>query len=302
MDEFGGEKGELGREVDVMAKQRLEERTGYLNLVELIIKKSKNSREYKKYNEIVSMLILNYYKRLGNIEQATEMVYSLVESADSVHDLMSHHQALVKEEKGSGTSDVDHARAKITNTLLNDYKKRFGNRKVEEYNVLVLQTWVNKVENVSELAILMDNMLTIRDKIGNSWDYEVHVVPLLLEKSFNTETLIDFTTSTTNFVVGLTRRLKDSYLAVMTAVKILEVSDTPKVMKKYIRDMIKDISKKIDSLNTEAAIINSNTISRITKVVRVKEIHSQVAELNKQIEELMNGIDPKELMLEGSRR
>lgn len=299
----GGDEGSLF-ETDYMAKQRADEleneSSNYQNLIALIIKKARNNREYKKYNEATSLLTLGYYKRLGNIDDAMRIVYALVENSGGVEELMRHYHALLNEDKVDGGSDEnEQAKSKIINTMLNDYRKRFGQDKVEAYKVLVLQGWINKVENVNELAIIMDNTLTIRDKIGNSWDYEVHVVPLLLDKAFNTEAFIDFTNSTTNFIVGLTRRLKDSYLAVMTAVKILEVSDSPKVMKKYIRDMIKENSKKIDQLNTELAIISSSGIGKITKIAKVREIVEDLEDYNKQIDELMNGIDPKELMLEG---
>lgn len=292
---FGGDRIEKQR-----AKALEGESSNYQNLVALMIKKARNNREYKKYNEASSLLTLEYYKRLGNIDDAMRVVYALVENAENIEELMRHYNALLNEDKQEGeANDDEQAKNKIINTMLNDYKKRFGQEKVEAYKVLVLQGWINKVENINELAIIMDNTLTIRDKIGNSWDYEVHVVPLLLDKAFDTETFIDFTNSTTNFIVGLTRRIKDSYLAVMTAVKILEISDSPKVMKKYIRDMIKENSKKIDQLNTELAIISSSGIAKITKIARVREIVEDLEDYNKQIEELMNGIDPKELMIEG---
>ncbi len=274
-----------------------------VNLHKLLIKKAKNNREYKKYHEIAGTLILNYYKRLGNIDQATDLVYSLVDGADTVEGLLTHYNALMAEEKKeNGERSTGHAKSKIANTLLNDYRRRFGQKKSEAYNVLVLQSWVPKVENINELAILMDNILTVRDKIGNSWDYEIHIIPMLLEKAFTTETLVDYANSSTNLIIGLSRRLKDNYLAVMTAVKILEYADSPKVIKQYLRDMVKDANKKIDQLNAEHAMLQTTKVAQMVNVMRVRELRAQIDALNRQVEDIMNGIDPKELMLDGAKR
>ncbi len=273
----------------------------YVNLISLVIKKAKNQREYKKYVDMLGMLTLAYYKHLGSIEHATNVVYSIFENANGVADVKAHYDALMKSEK-EGQSDHEQARSKISSTLLNDYSKRFGNEKAESYNVLVLQSWISKVENVNELAILLENIINTRDKIGNSWDYEVHVVPILLEKAFDAEALADYATSTTNFIAGMGKRLKDNYLAVMTAVKILEMGDSPKVMKKYIRDMIKEDSKRIDQLNMELAVINSGHLSKLRNIVKAAELKRELYSLTKQVDELMNGIDPKELMLESTKR
>jgi len=88
----------------------------------------------------------------------------------------------------------------------------------------------------------------------------------------------------------------------MTSVKILEFSNSPKTVKKYIRDMINENRKEIAQLNNELAAISMNRISRITQIVRIREINSRIARLNANIEEMMNGIDPKELMLESTKR
>jgi len=276
--------------------------TAQNNLFELIIKKAKNNTEYRKYAEITGALVLSYYKRTGSISKAVEAVYTVLSESEDVSTLISHYNALKQEDKSSSDASTDNARAKIANMLLNDYKRRFGESKKEAYNVLVLQSWINKVENINELTIIMDNILSIRDKLGNSWDYEVHIIPLLLEKAFTAETLMDFSNSTTNLIIGLGKRLRDNYLAVMTAVKVLEYADSPKIVKMYIRDMIKDSNKKIDQLGTELAVINSNKISKIKNIARARAINQQIIDLHTQVEELMNGIDPKELMLEGTKR
>ena len=49
----------------------------------------------------------------------------------------------------------------------------------------------------------MDNILNVMDKLGNSWDYEVHIIPLFVEKAFSTDELMDYTNSITNLIVGL---------------------------------------------------------------------------------------------------
>jgi hypothetical protein len=280
-----------------------EEAMNYGDLLKLIIKKSTNNIEYKKYGEYANMLVLGYYKRLGSVDKAYEVVYSLVENAANVQELAKHYNALKKDEKGSNAeAPAERAKERISNTLFNDYKRRFGEKKAEAYKVLVLQGWIGKVESVNEMAILMDNILTIRDRLGNSWDYEVHMIPLLIEKAFNAETLIDFSNSMTNLVIGLSRKLKDNYLAVMTAMKVLEFADSPKVIKLYIRDMIKDASKELDRINAEMAAISSSSFTKVTQIVRLKELDMRAAGITKQIDELMSGIDPKELMLENTKR
>ncbi|MGC8538568.1 MAG: hypothetical protein ACP5MK_01725 [Candidatus Micrarchaeia archaeon] len=276
---------------------------GYARLASLIIKKSRNNNEYKKYSELSSMLMLDYYKRLGSIDDAEQTVYMLVENAKDINELANHYKALQLEEKnGNGDTAGEHARARIINTLFNDYKKRFGPKNAEAYSVLVLQGWTSKIETTNELAILMDNILTIREKIGNSWDYEVHVVPLLMEKAFSAETLIDYANAMTNFVIGLTRKLKDNYLAIMTAVKVLEISDSPKTIKHYIREMVRDLNKRLDALNGEFAMMNSNPMLSIVNYVRKKELEQKIKALEQQVDELMEGIDPKEFMLENTKR
>lgn len=280
-----------------------EEARDYRDLLKLIIKKSTNNVEYKKYGEYSNMLVLGYYKRLGSVEKAYDVVYSLVENAEGVQDLAKHYSALKSDEKnGDAETPAERAKEKIANTLLKDYRKRFGEKKAEAYKVLVLQGWVSRVESVNEMAILMDNILTMRDRLGNSWDYEVHIIPLLLEKAFNAETLIDFSNSMTNLVIGLSRKLRDYYLAVMTAVKVLEYADSPKVIKSYIRDMIKETSKELDRINAEIAAINSGSFTKVTQIVRLKELSMRAAGISRQIDELMSGIEPKELMLENTKR
>ncbi|MGC9129848.1 MAG: hypothetical protein ACP5GB_03155, partial [Candidatus Micrarchaeia archaeon] len=112
----------------------------------------------------------------------------------------------------------------------------------------------------------------------------------------------DYANSITNLIVGLGKKLKDSYLAVMTGVKVLEYANSPSVIKSYIRDMIKENNKKIDQLNTELATINSNPVSKVKNIARIRYINQRIVELHLQNEELMHGIDPKDLMLEGSKR
>jgi hypothetical protein len=290
-----------GMEVNYMARNNGKLIT-QSEIFELLIKKSKSGNEYKKYVELTGMLMLNYYKRLGSINAAAEAVYEVVNEAKEVNDLILHYNALKEEEKAHADSSAENARAKIANMLLNDYKRRFGEGKKDAYNVLVLQSWLPKVEGVNELAILMDNILNIRDKLGNSWDYEVHIIPLLVEKAFTAEALSDYANSITNLIVGLGKKLKDSYLAVMTGVKVLEYANSPSVIKSYIRDMIKENNKKIDQLNTELAMINSNPVSKVKNIARIRYINQRIVELHLQNEELMHGIDPKDLMLEGSKR
>jgi hypothetical protein len=294
-----------GIDVDQMAQKATDiesDTTAQNHLFELIIKKAKNNTEYRKYAEITGALVLSYYKRTGSISKAVEAVYTVLSESGDVSTLINHYNALKQEDKSSSDASTDNARAKIANMLLNDYKRRFGESKKEAYNVLVLQSWINKVENINELTIIMDNILSIRDKLGNSWDYEVHIIPLLLEKAFTAETLMDFSNSTANLIIGLGKRLRDNYLAVMTAVKVLEYADSPKIVKIYIRDMIKDSNKKIDQLSTELAVINSNKILKIKNIAKIRAINQQIIDLHTQVEELMNGIDPKELMLEGTKR
>ncbi|MFP3289302.1 MAG: hypothetical protein RXO35_02635 [Candidatus Micrarchaeota archaeon] len=291
----------VGLEVDYMAKDN-EKAITHSSIFELIMKKSKNKSEYKKYAELVGMLMLSYNKRLGSISAAEKAVYELISESNSVNDLVMHYNALMEEEKANADKSAENAKARIANMLLNDYKRRFGEGKKEAYNVLVLQSWINKVEGINELTILMDNILNVRDKLGNSWDYEVHIIPLLVEKAFSTDELMDYANAITNLIVGLGRKLKDNYLAVMTGVKVLEYANSPTVIKSYIRDMVKENNKKIDQLNTQLAMINSNTISKVKNIARIRALNQQIAELHLLNEELMKGIDPKELMLEGTKR
>jgi len=130
----------------------------------------------------------------------------------------------------------------------------------------------------------------------------VHIIPLLVEKAFSTDELMDYTNSITNLIVGLGKKLKDSYLAVMTGVKVLEYANSPTVIKSYIRDMVKENNKKIGQLNMQLAMINSNTISKVKNVAKIRALNQQIVELHLLNEELMNGIDSKELMLEGTKR
>jgi len=287
-------------ELDYM--QEKDKQVSNSTLFELIMKKSKNKSEYKKYAELTGMLMLSYNKRLGSMSAAEKAVYELISESNSVNDLVMHYNALNEEEKANADKSTENAKARIANMLLNDYKRRFGEGKKEAYNVLVLQSWINKVEGINELTILMDNILNVRDKLGNSWDYEVHIIPLLVEKAFSTDELMDYTNAITNLIVGLGRKLKDNYLAVMTGVKVLEYANSPTVIKSYIRDMVKENNKKIDQLNTQLAMINSNTISKVKNVAKVRALNQQIAELHLLNEELMKGIDPKELMLEGTKR
>jgi len=291
----------VGLEVDYMAKDN-EKAIAHSSIFELIMRKSKNKSEYKKYAELVGMLMLSYNKRLGSMSAAEKAVYELINESNSVNDLVMHYNALKEEEKANADKSAENAKARIANMLLNDYKRRFGEGKKEAYNVLVLQSWINKVEGINELTILMDNILNVRDKLGNSWDYEVHIIPLLIEKAFSTDELMDYANAITNLIVGLGRKLKDSYLAVMTGVKVLEYANSPTVIKSYIRDMVKENNKKIDQLNTQLAMINSNTISKVKNIARIRALNQQIAELHLLNEELMKGIDPKELMLEGTKR
>ena len=291
----------VGFEADYMAKDN-EKAIKHSNVFELIMKKSKNKNEYKKYAELVGMLMLSYNKRLGSMSAAEKAVYELVSESNSVNDLVMYYNALKEEEKANADKSTENAKARIANMLLNDYKRRFGDGKKEAYNVLVLQSWINKVEGINELAILMDNILNVRDKLGNSWDYEVHIIPILVEKAFSTDELIDYANSITNLIVGLGKKLNDSYLAVMTGVKVLEYANSPSVIKSYIRDIVKENNKKIDQLNTQIAMINSNTISKVKNIAKIRTLNQQIAELHLLNEELMKGIDPKELMLEGTKR
>ncbi|MGC8662329.1 MAG: hypothetical protein ACP5RT_00905 [Candidatus Micrarchaeia archaeon] len=290
-------------EVAYMTKENADKRMIIQNnIFELIIKKSKNGNEYKKYSELVGMLILKYYKRLGSINAAINATYEVIEESGSINDLIAHYNALKEEEKSNVDVSTDNARSKIANMLLNDYKRRFGEGKKDAYNVLVLQSWVGKVENINELTILMDNILTIRDKLGNSWDYEVHIIPLLIEKAFTTEDLIDYTNSITNLIIGLSKKLNDSYLAVMTGVKVLEYATSPNTIKFYIRDMIKENNKKVEDLNNELATLNSNKLSKVKNLIKIKNMNNEVINTHVLNEELMRGFDPKEFMLGETKR
>jgi len=291
----------VGFEADYMAKDN-EKAITHGNVFELIMRKSKNKNEYKRYSELAGMLMLSYNKRLGSMSAAEKAVYDIINESNSVNDLVMHYNALKEEEKGNADKSTENAKARIANMLLNDYKRRFGEGKKEAYNVLVLQSWMSKVEGINELTILMDNILNVRDKLGNSWDYEVHIIPLLAERAFSTDELMDYANSITNLIVGLGKKLKDSYLAVMTGVKVLEYANSPTVIKSYIRDMVKENNKKIDQLNAQLAMINSNTISKVKNVAKIRALNQQIVELHLINEELMNGIDPKELMLEGTKR
>jgi len=291
----------VGLELDQMVNEN-EKNIMHNNIFELIIRKSKNNNEYKKYVEIVGLLILSYNSRLGNMNLAEKVVYDLINESKSVNDLVMHYNVLKKDEKANTDKNAENARKSIANMLLNDYKQRFGEGKKESYNILVLQSWINKVENINELAILMDNILSIRNKLGNSWDYEVHIIPLLLEKAFSTDELIDYTNSITNLVVGLAKKLNDNYLAIMTGVKILEFSNSATVIKKYIMDLIKENNKNMDNLNAQLSIINSNAISKVKNAIKIKALKQQITELKTINGDLMNGIDPKDLMLEGTKR
>ncbi|MEM0094694.1 MAG: hypothetical protein QW046_01255 [Candidatus Micrarchaeaceae archaeon] len=276
--------------------------TGF-DITNLIIKKSNSNAEFKRYIELAGMLVLGYYKRIGSISKANEIVYDLVSNAKDVNELANHYKALKGDEDSSkGVDQTERAKEKIANTLLNDYSKRFGPTKREAYNTLVLQGWLGKVEGLHDMVLLMDNVLTIREKIGNSWDYELHIVPLLLTKAYTFETLSDFANSTTNLVVGLSKKLGDSYLAVITTVKILELSSSPKTVKGYLKEMINETKKEINELNAELAEISASRLSRLANSIKIKWINDRLKSLNAEMKELMEGIDPKELSLESTRR
>ncbi|MEM0086859.1 MAG: hypothetical protein QW774_01805 [Candidatus Micrarchaeaceae archaeon] len=270
----------------------------------LIIKKSNSNAEFNKYIELSSKLVLSYYRRLGSINKANEIVYDLVSKAKDVNELVDHYNALKDDEESSKSdaAQTEKAREKIANTLLNDYVKRFGPGKREAYNTLVLQGWLSKVEGLHDMILLMDNVLTIRDKLGNSWDYELHVVPLLLTKAYNFDMLADFANSTTNLVVGLSKKLGNNYLAVITTVKILELSNHPKTVKNYLKEMISDAKKEIEELDAELATIGLNKMSTLVNAMKIKKIKERIKALNEGINELMEGIDPKELSLENAKR
>ncbi|MGC9099616.1 MAG: hypothetical protein ACP5HW_03685, partial [Candidatus Micrarchaeia archaeon] len=128
-----------GMEVNYMARNNGKLIT-QSEIFELLIKKSKSGNEYKKYVEITSMLVLGYYRRLGNIGAALKAVYEVVNESKDINELITHYNALKEEEKANADSSTESARAKIANMLLNDYKRRFGEGKKEAYNVLVLQS------------------------------------------------------------------------------------------------------------------------------------------------------------------
>jgi galactokinase/mevalonate kinase-like predicted kinase len=130
----------------------------------------------------------------------------------------------------------------------------------------------------------------------------VHIIPLLISKAFTAEALIDYANSITNLIIGLERKLNDSYLAVMTGIKVLEFANSPSIIKNYIRDMVKENNKKIDKLNAELATINSSPILKVKNIARIRAINQMLSDLHLQNEELTHGIDPKDLMLEGTKR
>jgi len=125
----------VGLELDQMVNEN-EKNIIHNNIFELIMRKSKNNNEYKKYVDIVGLLILSYNSRLGNMNLAEKVVYDLINESKSVNDLVMHYNVLKKDEKANADKNAENARKSIANMLLNDYKQRFGEGKKESYNIL----------------------------------------------------------------------------------------------------------------------------------------------------------------------
>ncbi len=271
-------------------------------IFERIIKISKSTKEYKKYVEITSLLILDYYKRFFDINKAIQAVDDILTNTTDLNTLMVHHSALKNEENDENLEDVRKSKQKIIEIILDDYGKRFGQVKKEEYNVLVLQSWTQKIENLNELILIMDSVLKFRNKIGNSWDYEIHIIPNLIDKSSNIEELNDYLVSITNLIIGLSERLNDLYLGVMTAVKVLEYSHSPNDVKHYIRELIKKNKDEISALTSKLNSMRKDKISEIKNIRKIQDTTNRIRQLNLINDDISQGIDPKELELERSKR
>ena len=66
--------------------------------------------------------------------------------------------------------------------------------------------------------------------------------------------------------------------------------------------MVKDTNRKIEQLSSEHSMLQTTRVSQVVNVIRVRELKQQIDMLNMQVEELMSGIDPKELMIDGAKK
>ena len=103
-------------ELDYM--QEKDKQLSNSTLFELIMRKSKNKNEYKKYAELAGMLMLSYNKRLSSMSEAEKAVYDLINESNSVNDLVMHYNALMEEEKANADKSTENAKARIANMLL----------------------------------------------------------------------------------------------------------------------------------------------------------------------------------------
>ncbi len=264
----------------------------YNDIVLLLIKKSHNKREYKKYSDAVSNLIFNLYVRSGKLENVLNDVYNILNNANSPNDLLTNLAAL-ENENNENIQDKE-GKERLVRTILNDYIKRFGEKKADAYNMLVLQSWSKKVENINELAIIMEALLSFREKVGDSWDFESNLLPIILDKAYNTELLSEYLSLVSNLVIGLNKKLKEPRLASMTATKMIEYSNGPENLKKYIRDLIKEANEELQQLNIQLAELSTSGLSKYMKINQIREINQRIDALNKYIKALTEGVDLKE--------
>ena len=264
----------------------------YNDIVLLLIKKSHNKREYKKYSDAVSNLIFNLYVRSGKLENVLNDVYNMLNNANSPNDLLTNLAAL-ENENNENIQDKE-GKERLVRTILNDYIKRFGEKKADAYNMLVLQSWSKKVENINELAIIMEALLSFREKVGDSWDFESNLLPIILDKAYNTELLSEYLSLVSNLVIGLNKKLKEPRLASMTATKMIEYSNGPENLKKYIRDLIKEANEELQQLNIQLAELSTSGLSKYMKINQIREINQRIDALNKYIKALTEGVDLKE--------
>ncbi len=275
--------------------------SGNYKIFEEMIRRSTNSRDYKKYAEIVFLLILEYYKRVLNIDEAVKIVTELVSTTD-LNGLKMHYNALKEDNKNESDAEFQKSKQKLLNILLNDYVKRFGASKKEAYDLFVLQNWSKKVENLNELIAIIDEIIRFRNKSGNSWDYETHIIPKIIDKSSNFDELLDYLVSATNLTIGLSEQLNDSYIAIMAVTKILDYSSSTKDIKHYIREIITKNNNKINELNRKIDEMRRNKISEIRNVKSIRNVIKEVEKLKKINEDVSQSVDPRELELENIRR
>ncbi|MEM3791548.1 MAG: hypothetical protein QXL16_02365 [Candidatus Micrarchaeaceae archaeon] len=283
----------VDEDVEMSAAQKSHKANTYGDLIGLIMKKAGNKKEFKKYYEYSGNIVFEYYKKFGDLDEAIGYAMQVIKEAKTPYDIISHSLSIEEENDGSSFNvHEEHGKSRIMAMLLRDYKKRFGERKSEAYKVLVLQRWAKKVETTNEMAILMECVMRIRERFSDSWQYETHIIPLLLDKAYNASILAEMAIAITNLCIGLSKKLKDEYLGIMTAATVLEYANDPSPIKKYIKELVEEKRREIDSVNKELGLLKSSALGKLN-ITKAQVLNYKLKELQRDMEELLFSLDPK---------